>query len=162
MIYVGIDPGLAGGIGIIGSEVNAYAYSSQKLIEILKKLKEENESVEVFVEEVHSMPQQGVKSMFTFGKGFGTILGILEALDFKYELIKPQTWKAQMHVTSDKKTSIEKAQKLFPNVSLLPTPRCRVPADGLAEALLIAYYGKQKAESFSFKQKGGKNKYENW
>lgn len=148
MVYIGIDPGLAGGIGVLGHKPVAYPYTSQTLIRILKELREENESVKVYVEEVHSMPQQGVKSMFTFGKGFGMILGILEALEFKYELVKPQTWKAFVHVTADKKTSVAKAQKLFPETSLLPTPRCRVPADGLAEALLIAYYGKQSHQSF--------------
>ena len=162
MVYVGIDPGIAGGIALIGTETNTYLYTSQKLITILKKLKDDDESVKVFVEEVHSMPQQGVKSMFTFGKGFGTILGILEALDFKYELVKPQTWKAYVKVTADKKTSIAKAQQLFPDVSLLPTPRCRVPADGLAEALLIAYYGKHSSESFGTKSERRQSKYENW
>ena len=90
------------------------------------------------------------------------ILGILEALEVSYELVKPQTWKSYVHVTSDKKTSIIKAQKLFPNTSLLPTPRCRVPADGLAEALLIAYYGKESSQSFGQTKKSRRNFNENW
>lgn len=162
MVYIGIDPGLAGGIGVLRKEPIAYPYNSTTLIRILKELKEDNESIKVYVEEVHSMPNQGVKSMFTFGKGFGMILGILEALEVSYELVKPQTWKSYVHVTSDKKTSIIKAQKLFPNTSLLPTPRCRVPADGLAEALLIAYYGKESSQSFGKTKKSRRNFNENW
>lgn len=161
MIYIGIDPGQAGGIAVLGKEIIAYKYHSNTLIDLLKKLKEAKESVKVYVEEVHSMPQQGVVSTFTFGKGFGIILGILEALEINYELVKPQAWKKFVNVTADKKTSIERAQQLFPKVSLLPTPRSRVPADGLAEALLIAYYGKQKHQSFN--TSGRRNKrYENW
>lgn len=165
MIYVGIDPGLSGGIGVVGAEPIAYPYTSKNLITLLKKLRYDNQSVKVYVEEVHSMPQQGVKSMFTFGKGFGTILGILEALEFKYELVKPQTWKTHVGVTADKRTSVKRAQELFPDVSLLPTPRCRVPADGMAEALLIAYYGKEVSQSF-YTPNNSKSrrvsKYENW
>lgn len=167
MIYVGIDPGIAGGIGILSDVATAYKYTSKTLIDVLKKLIETNESVKVYVEQVHSMPQQGVKSMFTFGMGYGQILGILEAMGFEYNLVKPQTWKSHVGVTADKKTSIAKAQKLFPDTSLLPTKRCRVPADGLAEALLIAYYGKQQSTGFSDKFKPSKSKRsrkneENW
>lgn len=149
MIYIGIDPGINGGIAVIrDSDAVAYSYTSSKLINILRDVKETNESLKVFVEEVHSMPAQGVASTFTFGKGFGIILGILEAYEVPYDLVKPQTWKKFMGVTHDKQTSIRKAQKLFPDVSLLATPRCRVLHDGMAEALLIAYYGKNVNKYF--------------
>ena len=144
MIYVGIDPGLAGGIGVIreGSDINTMLYTPERLIELLKQFADDSH-VQFFVEHVHAMPKQGVSSTFNFGMGFGRILGILEAFNRPYTLVKPQTWKRAMGVTADKKTSIRKSQELFPQVSLLPTPRCRVPGDGLAEALLIAEYGRR-------------------
>ena len=143
MKYIGIDPGLAGGIGIIGdNSVEAYTYTPSNLINIIKSLNDE-EDVLFFVELVHAMPKQGVTSTFNFGKGFGIILGILEAFNMRYSLVRPQTWKSNIGVTADKKTSVRKAQLLFPDTSLLPTPRCRVPSDGLAEALLIAEYGRR-------------------
>ena len=165
MVYIGIDPGQTGGIATLDDTVSTVRYTSANLIGILKKLKAENKSIKVYVEEVHSMPHQGVRSMFTFGNGYGQILGILEALEVKYELVTPNCWKKYVGVTHDKKTSIVKAQKLFPDVSLLPTSKCRVPDDGLAEALLIAYYGKDSSQSFGgfktkFKKVGKKN--ENW
>lgn len=144
MIYVGIDPGLAGGIGVIESDSNitVYKYSPETLISLLKQFTDETQ-VQFFVEHVHAMPKQGVTSTFNFGMGFGRILGILDAFDKKYTLVKPQVWKKAMQVTADKQTSIQKAQELFPHVSLLPTPRCRVPSDGLAESLLIAEFGRR-------------------
>lgn len=155
MIYMGIDPGQTGGIAII-NDLNkhsvAYPYSSTKLIEICEEFKDNKNKVKVFVEKVHAMPHQGVTSMFNFGMGYGRILGILEAFNFTYSLVTPQSWKKYVGVAADKQTSIRKAQYLFPNVSLLPTKRCRVPNDGMAEALLIAYYGKftlKDAEIFS-------------
>ncbi len=143
MIYIGIDPGLSGGIGVIYPDNTAisYMYKSSKLIEVIKSLVDED--VYITVEQVHAMPHQGVTSMFTFGTGYGTILGIIEALGREYHLVNPQTWKKLIGVTFDKSTSIRKAQKLFPNVSLLPTPRCRKPSDGMAESLLIAEYGRR-------------------
>lgn len=96
------------------------------------------------VESVSAMPGQGVTSMFNFGKGFGWILGTLEAYDVPYELIRPQKWKKEFSVTSDKNTSIAVCKRMFPHVSLLPTERCRKDNDGMAEALLIAEYARRK------------------
>lgn len=149
MIFVGIDPGIEGGIGIIDEDNNAvaYKYTSAKLIEITKHFKEHHSDVKFYVEQVHAMPHQGVKSMFTFGSGFGKILGILEALNAEYYLVKPQSWKKGMHVTADKATSIAKCKELYPTTCLKPTTRCRVDHDGLAEAVLIAAYGKKIARN---------------
>lgn len=144
VIFIGIDPGLAGGIGIINTEDNsaiAYKYTPDKLIEVLHTLVDKD-NVHFTVEQVHAMPKQGVSSTFTFGTGYGMILGILRANGIIPQNAKPSVWKRKLGVTADKQTSIHKAMKLFPNTSLLPTPRCRVPSDGLAEALLIAEYGR--------------------
>lgn len=152
MIFVGIDPGVSGGIAIISDTVTVYSYTSETLIKICKDFVSSNTSVIVAVEKVHSMPHQGVSSTFNFGMGYGRILGILEALNISYELVTPQAWKKYMGVTHDKKTSIRKAQFLYPDVCLLPTPRCRVPSDGMAEALLIAHYAKAMyKDDFIFK-----------
>lgn len=149
MIYIGIDPGKTGGIAVI-EDVNtnaiAYPYSPEKLIDLCSTYATNKSSIAVFVEKVHAMPNQGVTSMFNFGKGYGEILGILKAFKLSYELVTPQAWKKYVGVTSKKSTSIEKAKYLFPDVSLLPTKRSRVPNDGMAEALLIAYYGKSVAK----------------
>ncbi|MBQ8737780.1 MAG: hypothetical protein IJY78_08200 [Bacteroidaceae bacterium] len=96
------------------------------------------------VESVSAMPGQGVTSMFNFGKGFGWTLGTLEAYDVPYELIRPQKWKKEFSVTSDKNTSIAVCKRLFPHVSLLPTERCRKDNDGMAEAMLMAEYARRK------------------
>ena len=42
----------------------------------------------------------------------------------------------------NKKASIDFCQQTYPNVSLLKTSRCRVPHDGLSDALCLAHYGK--------------------
>ena len=45
------------------------------------------------MESVHSRPTDGVASAFNFGKLYGSILGFMEALHLRYELISPQRWK---------------------------------------------------------------------
>lgn len=150
MLFVGIDPGLTGGIGIIDTDNNtavAYRYTPDKLIEVLQTLVNKD-NAHFTVEQVHAMPKQGVSSTFTFGTGYGMILGILRANGIIPQDAEPSVWKRKLRVTADKQTSIHRAMKLFPNTSLLPTPRCRVPSDGLAEALLIAEYGR-----LTYKQK---------
>ena len=89
------------------------------------------------------MPGQGVTSMFHFGKSAGYIEGVLNAFKIKYDLIPPQRWKKVFELHSDKQESIDKCIQLFPKANLLPTPRCKKPSDGMAEALLIAEYGKR-------------------
>lgn len=95
------------------------------------------------VEHVNAMPGQGVTSCFSFGQNFGFILGLLTAFRIPYELVRPQKWKKEFSCTSDKNTSIEVAQRLFPGVDLRRTPQCRKPHDGICEALLMAEWGKR-------------------
>lgn len=112
----------------------------------------------VVVEAVHAMPGQGVTSMFTFGKGFGMILGTCGALGFTVARVGPALWKRALGLTLPKEPkgvkrdagaakregkglTIAWVEKTFPGVSLLATARSRVPHDGMADAIAIAEYG---------------------
>lgn len=55
----------------------------------------------IYVESVHSMPKQGVKSMFSFGQRFGEIIGVLEAYDLCYNLVSPQQWQKTLYEQYD-------------------------------------------------------------
>jgi crossover junction endodeoxyribonuclease RuvC len=46
------------------------------------------------VEDVHSMPKQGVSSVFKFGMGTGIIHGVAGALRLPLTLVTPNKWKA--------------------------------------------------------------------
>ena len=85
-----------------------------------------------------------VTSMFHFGENFGFIQGVLRAYGIPYELVRPQRWKKEFGITSDKNTSIAVAQRLFPNVDFRRTERYKKPDDGMAEAALMALYAKRK------------------
>lgn len=143
MIYIGIDPGKKGGIAVIDEENVAatFPYSDDKLKEVCEDMHERK--VFCIVEKVGAMPKQGVTSTFNFGQSFGYILGVLEANYVPYQLITPQKWKKYFSLTNDKERSILTAKRLFPGVPLLPTERCKKDSDGMAEALLMALYGKR-------------------
>lgn len=47
----------------------------------------------VYLELVHSMPNQGVASTFKFGVSYGVIQGVAACLNLPINLVKPQRWK---------------------------------------------------------------------
>ena len=142
MIYIGIDPGKNGGIAVLSSDyVFCAVYSDTELLNICSMF--EGKSVICYLEHVHAMPKQGVSSTFNFGMNFGFIQGVLKAYEIPYELVTPQKWKKEFSCTSDKNTSIEVCKRLFPNVNLKATDRCKKDHDGMAEALLLACYAKR-------------------
>ena len=146
MIYVGIDPGKKGGIGYISPDGTfAAPYSGENLRNICYMINTSKSPAICFVEKVHSMPKQGVASTFSFGVGYGYILGVLEAYRIPYQEIPPQSWKREYSLlNADKAASVLMCKKLFPTVSLLPTEKCRKESDGMAEALLIAEYCRRR------------------
>ena len=102
----------------------------------------------IVLEKVASRPRQGVAGVFTFGTGYGAVLGIAAALEIPLELPTPQRWKGKiLHGTAkDKDAAIAYCRRAFPSVSLIP-PRCRTPHDGIADALCLLEYGRRELAS---------------
>lgn len=151
MIVIGIDPGKAGGIAMI------YPQGA-----IVVKRREEFDPRDLglhfvrpstdciaYIERAMVMPKQGSVSGFTFGTEYGKWLGALEALGIPHQIVTAKAWQAVMLAgygkmlrTDRKRASIEVAQRLYPDVQLVPDG-CRKAHDGMAEALLIAAYGQR-------------------
>lgn len=146
MNFMAIDPGARGAIAVIHEDgtVELAPFSKENYLRVVS----EHQCSRAVVEKVHAMPSQGVTSMFSFGENFGWIQGLLYAFSIPYDLVPPQKWKKEFGLLFPKGTdkrdikrhSIERAKTLFPGVSLLPTARCKVESDGLAEALLMAEF----------------------
>jgi crossover junction endodeoxyribonuclease RuvC len=122
--------------------VNVIPFSPGLYNYTLRKISEMDKAI-CCLEHVSAMPGQGVTSMFNFGQNFGWIQGLLEAHGIPYELVRPQKWKKEFSITGDKNSSIAVCKRLFPDVSLLPTERCRKDNDGMAEALLLCEYARR-------------------
>lgn len=155
--FLGIDPGLSGGIAVIGSiltkaERTPILAGDKRTMNLpacgafLKVAVETNGGAAfAVIEKVHSMPKQGVSSSFAFGKGYGSWLGLLAAFNIPYQEVTPQAWKKVMldgADKGDKASSLNRATTLFPHVKLVPEG-CRAPSDGIAESLLMAEYGRR-------------------
>lgn len=90
------------------------------------------------VEEVHSMPKQGVASTFTFGYATGIVTGVTAAFNIPIIRTPPAVWKLVMGLTHDKNYSRQVASKMFPNHAAQFSKK---KDDGRAEAALLAHYG---------------------
>ena len=148
-IYIGIDPGKNGGIAYIDTANEGCCtvpYTDKTLIGVCKNAAKvgSTEHIVCCLEKVGAMPGQGVVSMFNFGQSVGYIKGVLESFGIPYQETTPQKWKKEFGLNSDKAASAEVCRKLFPNIDLLATPRCKKPHDGMAEALLMAEYARRK------------------
>lgn len=146
MIYIGIDPGAKGALAVISDFVTLVPFSEGDYLSILKDVScmVQPQEIRCCLEKVSAMPGNGSVSMFNFGQNFGWIQGVLRAYKLPYQLIRPQAWKKEFSLNSEKAKSVTVCKRLFPDVSLLPTPRCRVENDGMAEALLMAEYARRR------------------
>lgn len=145
MIYIGVDPGQHGGYAWIwDGKVTVHPWDDETFVQDMHMLSLCDDKPIAAVEKVGAMSNQGVKSMFSFGKSAGFIEGVLSAFGIPYQLIPPATWKRSFSlIGKDKKASIDTCRKLFPDLNLLPTERSRVPSDGMAESMLISLYAKR-------------------
>lgn len=144
MTYIGIDPGRHGGLAVMYSDgaITVMPLKEDTMIVVMRTLS--GIPARCCLEKVHAMPKQGVASTFTFGENYGFIKGVLECNHISYQEIPPERWKKEFGLNSDKKKSIEVCRKLFPDVDLRPTERCRTDNDGMAEAVLLAEYARRK------------------
>lgn len=142
-IYIGIDPGINGGIATINNNfVQAYKMPQtiRDLWELIHEIKStaelENYSITAALESVWSSPQMGVKSAFTFGNGFGHLEMALTALGVPYERVRPAMWQKAMGCMTkgDKNVSKRRAQELFPAIKV---------THAIADALLIAEFARR-------------------
>lgn len=156
-MIIGIDPGLTGAIAFyddINDEVlEIHDMPVMMKSKVKKKQKNQVNAVELaniikscigdygvdvaIVEQVHSMPGQGVSSVFSFGEAAGVIRGVLAALQIPTQYVTPQKWKkAAGLIGKDKDMARTKAIELYPTASL-----ARKKDIGRADAILIARFG---------------------
>ena len=142
--YIGIDVGKNGGIALLSDDsAEVVAWDDDEFVALMEDIHLCGGKAFAVVEKVGAMPKQGVASMFNFGKSAGFIEGVLRAYRIPYQLVPPHVWKKEFSLGKDKQASIRACKRLFPKVNLLRTEKCRKEHDGMAEALLMAEYGKR-------------------
>lgn len=152
-LFIGIDPGLYGAIAVYDAGANLLSVHDIPTHELTvngkKRLQIDKHALShlfmwdlligrAFVEDVHSMPAQGVASSFKFGFVAGCIQQAVVDAGFELVLVPPQVWKRRFNLTSDKDASRARASELLPaHAHLWPLKK----HDGRAEAALLALYG---------------------
>jgi crossover junction endodeoxyribonuclease RuvC len=154
MIFVGIDPGLDGGLAALTPE--GLALQVMPVVKVLKGRQLDEQAIVqwlapfvpracAYIELVHAMPKQGVVSMFTFGTGWGLVRGICAGMGLPYELVRPQEWQAAMLKGQPPGSEYLVASRLWPNAEWRATERCAKAHSGLVDAALIAEYGRRRS-----------------
>lgn len=149
LIHFGIDPGANGALAFITPKrrVGLYSFSKKSIADMILDIANilcgfNAEQWHCAVENVHSMPGQGVASTFTFGRNFGRI-EVIAALYFNdLTYIRSNQWQKVVGITYPKgvtyklrKTyNLRRAIKLYPKTRGLNKDTC--------DALLIAHYSK--------------------
>ena len=141
---IAIDPGKSGGIAwrmAYGTRAIAMPATETDISGKLKEIYYHLDKPTVVIEEVGGYigrPQPG-SAMFTFGRNFGFILGVLTCLGARIVLVRPQKWqgflslgKSEGDRTKWKNKLKAKAQNLYPNIQVTLAT---------ADALLILEYG---------------------
>lgn len=159
-IILGIDPGLNGGIAVMQENGELLHYSRMpikqervlspkrkkrsRMIDVtgIAAILAQYEPTNIFIERAGARPGQGVVSMFTFGMGYGMILGLCMAMEGAIctDVVTPQRWQKQLmvgldHIEDTKVRALAKFQQLYPELD--------VTHDGIVDAVLIAEYGRQ-------------------
>lgn len=148
LVVMGIDPGATGGIAVVNGSVSAVPmpdlWTFARTVSFWAGF---GDNLHVFVEKSQAFPGQGISSTFSYGRHFGELLGVLAALNVRHTLVAPAQWTRSVHAGTKagdpKVRTLEAVRRLFPGVSLLASPKCKVPHSGMVDALAIAWYGRQ-------------------
>lgn len=151
----GIDPGLAGAVGIIDGEgefVAVYdmpvlpATTGRRQIDAaaLADILRQHAPAFTLVERVGARPGEGPTGAFSFGHTFGSITAVLAALALPHDLVQPAVWKRKAGIPAgaDKAASVAVCKRMLPGAA---THLTRVKDDGRAESLLLALEARSRS-----------------
>jgi hypothetical protein len=159
-VTIAIDPGLTGAIALIDSygillevhdmpvlagDVSAQLLAVMFMAEVHDGAKlDANTYGCAVIEDVHSMPKQGVASSFKFGRGKGVVEGFFAGAGLPLRYVSPSRWKRDLRLSSDKGESRQMALEFWPEHAARFT---RVKDEGRAEAALIGYWWVKHGEA---------------
>ena len=127
-LYIGIDPGKKGGIALITNGklnlLEPMPSSPEGVLNFFLDNKLTPKSclvdIEYIIEDVHSMPTDGVASPFTFGRHIGTWDMFFAILKVTPTRVRPQVWQEHFNMKKEKEESryqykkrlVDKANKI--------------------------------------------------
>jgi crossover junction endodeoxyribonuclease RuvC len=148
-VYLGVDPGLAGGFAAITADATVLTmrkmpHEPAAIVDFLLWLRRQaGDDIRAALEFVRSSPQQGVASAFTFGRGYGRLETALHACRITFDEVHPLRWQRLLDCRSggDKNITKRRAIELFPEQAV---------THANADALLLAEYRRRFGENILF------------
>lgn len=138
---IGIDPGAAGGIAVIGIDTRLIHTEKFTTFSRARALLNELQSTyELLVgfEHIHSVPGVGAKSTFSFGKNVGGWEVLFEVSQIPFIEVPVGKWQPKMlgrfSKGESKAAALEYVSKRYPSLALKKSD------SGIADALCIALY----------------------
>lgn len=154
MIYVGIDPGITGGIAYVSNKREEFVIPMPDFFELRNLLERWGDDTDlgvmyVYLEKAQSIRGNGGSAMFTYGHHNGLIEGLLRTLRIPYSLVPPKQWQKEMFVgtkstDAPKQRALAAANRIFPKQNFLASLKCKKPHDGMIDSILIAEYCRRK------------------
>ena len=156
--YLGIDPGLTGGLAVASSNgfIMDYTATPATELDMLQWLsqwsnKYGSKAKVALIERVASRPNQSAQSCFTFGKVYGEVRMAVIASRIPLQDVTPRIWQQEFKVRPKKKTETQYrfkdrirqiAQHLFPRLDLWEENKGIQMS--ICDAILIAEYARRK------------------
>lgn len=151
IFIIGIDPGRNGGIvGLTNGHINVIDKMPQQptdlwgyFVDVLGIPMIGKDHTHVFIEDVHSMPTDGVRSAFSFGRHLGHLDMLLTRYDLPTSRIVPSKWMAHFALQRDKMETKYQYKKRILQKAKEMAPKSYVDSLSLAtaDAYFIATYG---------------------
>jgi crossover junction endodeoxyribonuclease RuvC len=142
-IFIGLDPGSASGawgaidqdglyVGCGDLPTTDGRINAVELMELIWN----DYPTHIAVEDVHTMPGQGISSSGKFMRAAGAIEAVGALVGDTLTLVRPQVWKKHHGlIGTEKKASLELARRIWPDAQLRLAKH-----HGRADALLIALW----------------------
>ena len=146
--YIGIDPGISGGIAVIDEKGEIKAHKCPRSSDDMALLFQvcigdtPPNKIRLVMERVWARPTNAVRAAFSYGVNYGQWLGIAASYEIKMYTTLPNDWIkwigcAKALPVADRKRWLKaKAKKLYPQL-----PRVTLAT---ADAILITHYGKEE------------------
>lgn len=156
LIFMGIDPGMAGAIAVITPDRSLLSVEMMPILNgtidtlgfkaLVDEYRQQGTFALCMIEKAIVLPNQGSVSGFTMGNNYGRVIAVLEMMGIPFEEIRPLAWKKRMfgsvkyEKNKIKEVAVMRARQLFPELA----PKLLKSKDGLSEALLVAETGRRQ------------------
>jgi len=147
-LFMGVDPGRTGAVGVIDSNYNFIAVvdcpinKQTKMIDATEFARcldpFRHQIIKCYLEKAQVMPHDAKTRAFGYGITYGTFKTILDLGGFFPIEVYPRTWKKFFHLSANKQLSLDLAKKMIHGAAVHLK---RKKDHNRAEAILLSAYG---------------------